>query len=104
MKVLRPDSVKSFKSRDSSFSAGTKQPSPQDIPWSQRQPKPLALQSQVRALSPPSPKGEVVQEKQKQKKLQFHLSVSSLLVGRTPSFLEESGMARAGSSPAWRQC
>lgn len=63
MKVLRSDSVKSLKSRDSSFSAGTEQPSLQDIPWSQRQPKPLALQSQARVLSPLSPKGEKVQEK-----------------------------------------
>lgn len=90
MKVLRPDSVESFKSRDSSFSAGTKQPSLWDIPWSQRRPKPLALQSQARDLSPPSPKGQIVQEKA----LQFHLSVSSLLVSRTPSFLEQSSMAR----------
>lgn len=82
MKVLRPDSVESFKSRDSSFSAGTEQPLLHNISWSQRRPKPLALQNQVRVLSPPSPKREKVQEKKATVS-----SFSIILAGGQDSFL-----------------
>lgn len=102
IKVLRPDSLESFKSRDPSFSAGTEQPSLQDIPWSQRRPKLLAPQSQVRIFSPPVPK---------EKKSRRKTTVSSFGVipaGEQDSFLPRAvqhGQSRRLPSPVsvWKE-
>lgn len=94
-KVLRPDSVESFKGRDSSFSAGTERHSLQDITWSQR---PSKTEPGEGPLSP-----QPQRRKSPGKKLQFHLSMSSLLVSRIPSSLEQTNPARSPARSVLRE-
>lgn len=86
VKVLRPGSTESLKSKDMSCSTMWHC---QDIPTPQRQQKLLALQSQARVLSPSSLIEKKVQEK-------ATTSLSFILTSKTPS-LKQSYSARAAA-------